>query len=137
MKTNVLFFSRGKTDKGNTRNIWFYDLRTNMPSFGKRTPLTGAHFKEFEEAFGDDSFGKSPRIDQGEEGRFRCFSREGIGKRNDNLDISWLRDENANNGEDLAEPDVIAGQIMEHLQTAMAEMGELVELLENGDKING
>ena len=136
VKTNVLFFSRGKTDKGNTKNIWFFDLRTNMPSFGKRTPLTGAHFKEFEEAFGDDSSGKSPRVDQGEEGRFCCFSREDISNRNDNLDISWLRDENADNGEDLAEPNVIAGQIVEHLQTAMAEMKELVELLESGDNDN-
>ena len=40
VKTNVLFFTRGKTDKGNTRTVWFYDLRTNVPSFGKRTPLT-------------------------------------------------------------------------------------------------
>ena len=35
VKTNVLFFQRGKTDRGNTKNVWIYDLRTNMPSFGK------------------------------------------------------------------------------------------------------
>jgi type I restriction enzyme M protein len=133
VKTNVLFFSRGRTDKGNTKNIWVYDLRTNMPSFGKRTPLTREHFKEFEQAFGDDPLGDSARIDQGEKGRFRCFSREEINKRNDNLDISWLRDENTDNGEDLEKPEVIAGQIMEHLQVAMAEMGELVGLLGSGD----
>ena len=34
VKTNVLFFTRGRTDKGNTQEVWFYDLRTNMPSFG-------------------------------------------------------------------------------------------------------
>lgn len=39
VKTNVLFFTRGKSDKGNTKEVWFYDLRTNMPSFGKTTPL--------------------------------------------------------------------------------------------------
>ncbi len=37
VKTNVLFFDRGKTDKGNTREVWFYDLRTDMPSFGVLT----------------------------------------------------------------------------------------------------
>jgi type I restriction enzyme M protein len=135
VKTNVLFFSRGRTDKGNTKNIWVYDLRTNMPSFGKRTPLTREHFKEFEQAFGDDPLGDSARIDQGEKGRFRCFSREEINKRNDNLDISWLRDENTDNGEDLEKPEVIAGQIMEHLQVAMAEMGELVGLLGSGEEL--
>lgn len=39
VKTNVLFFTRGKTDKDNTKEVWFYDLRTNMPSFGKTNPL--------------------------------------------------------------------------------------------------
>lgn len=29
VKTNVLFFSRGKTDKANTKNVWVYDLRAN------------------------------------------------------------------------------------------------------------
>jgi type I restriction-modification system DNA methylase subunit len=48
VKTNVLFFERGKTDKQNTKNIWFYDMRTNMPNFGKRTPLTENHFADFE-----------------------------------------------------------------------------------------
>ena len=39
VKTNVLFFTRGKTDKGNTKETWVFDMRANMPSFGKRTPL--------------------------------------------------------------------------------------------------
>ena len=57
VKTNVLFFTRGETDKGNTREVWVYDLRANMPPFGKRTVLTRAHFAEFEAAFGDDPLG--------------------------------------------------------------------------------
>ena len=44
VKTNVLFFTRGKTDKGNTKEVWFYDLRTNMPSFGKTNPLKKEDF---------------------------------------------------------------------------------------------
>lgn len=130
VKTNVLFFTRGKSDKGNTQETWVYDLRTNMPSFGKRTPLTKDHFKEFEEAFGVDSLGVTPRVDQGEAGRFRCFSREEIRQRGDNLDIAWLRDETNGNGEKLEEPEVIAAQIMEHLQVALGEIEELTGMLE-------
>ncbi|MDI1313518.1 N-6 DNA methylase, partial [Prosthecobacter sp.] len=52
VKTNVLFFTRGHTDKGNTKEVWVYDLRANMPQFGKRTPLTREHFTEFDAAFG-------------------------------------------------------------------------------------
>lgn len=45
VKTNVLFFTRGKTEKNNTKNVWYYDMRTNMPSFGKRTPFTRKAFE--------------------------------------------------------------------------------------------
>ena len=54
VKTNVLFFTRGSSDKGNTKEVWVYDMRANMPQFGKRTPFTREYFAEFEAAFGDD-----------------------------------------------------------------------------------
>lgn len=132
VKTNVLFFTRGEgaKDKGNTQKVWFFDMRANMPSFGKRTPLTHEHFVDFEKVYGTDPLGKSKRKDQGEEGRFRCFTREQIAARGDNLDISWLRDENATRTEDLLEPDEIASQIMAKLRTAMEEMEALSAILE-------
>lgn len=49
VKTNVLFFNRGTKDEGNTKDVWIYDLRSNMPSFGKTNPLTRSHFDEFVE----------------------------------------------------------------------------------------
>lgn len=130
VKTNVLFFTRGKTDRGNTKKVWIYDLRANMPAFGKTRPLTVADFAEFEEAFGDDPHGKARRRDQGEEGRFRCFTSEQIKERNDNLDISWLRDESADAEEQLTEPDEIAAAIVGHLRNALDEIEALTEELE-------
>jgi type I restriction enzyme M protein len=130
VKTNVLFFRKGEAkDTGNTKAVWVFDLRTNMPQFGKRTPLTPATFKDFEHAFGPDPNGQSKRKDQGEEGRFRKFTREQIAARGDNLDITWLRDENATNAADLPPPDEIAARITARLKTALQEMGKLsVEL---------
>ena len=104
-----------------------------MPSFGKRTPLTRKHFADFEQCYGSDPNGKSPRTDLGEEGRFRCFSREEITKRGENLDIFWLRDESLQSAEDLPEPDEIAAEIMTRLQSAMEDMEALTELLEAED----
>jgi type I restriction enzyme M protein len=129
VNTNVLFFTRGKKDTGNTRAVWVYDLRTNMPSFGKRNPLTRGHFAGFEEAFGEDPLGRSPRADQGPEGRFRSFSREEIRQRDDNLNIAWLPDEDGGRHEDLPEPDEIAAAITAKLQEALSEMEELTSLL--------
>ncbi|MCG8600852.1 MAG: type I restriction-modification system subunit M [Verrucomicrobiales bacterium] len=125
VKTNVLFFQRHDKDEGGTEAVWIYDLRSNMPKFGKRTPLIRDHFAEFEKAYGEDPNGKSKRIDEGEEGRFRKFTREAIRERGENLDISWLQDENATSMDDLPEPDEIAASILERLQTASREIEAL------------
>ena len=74
VKTNVLFFTRGQHDQGNTDQVWVYDLRANMPKFGKRTPLTRDHFSEFEAAYGSDPYGKAKRTATGPDGRWQCFS---------------------------------------------------------------
>jgi type I restriction enzyme M protein len=130
VKTNVLFFTRGVADTGNTQTVWVYDLRTNMPAFGKRTPLMHDRFAEFEAYYSSKSDGASERIEQGEEGRFRCFTRQEIAKRGDNLDISWLKDDGTHSADDLPESDEIAALIRERLQTAMEEMEALTALLE-------
>jgi type I restriction enzyme M protein len=122
VKTNVLFFTRGKTDKANTKAVWVYDLRNQMEAFGKTRPLTAADFAEFEKAFGNDPLGKAKRKDQGEEGRFRCFTREEIRGRNDSLDIGWLRATEAEVEEHLTEPEDIAAAIVAHLRAALEEI---------------
>lgn len=133
VKTNVLFFTRGDSDKGNTQEVWVYDLRANMPQFGKRTQLTERHFAEFEAAFGDDSLGNpaclDKRIDQGESGRFRKFTREQIADRGDSLDISWLKDDNATEAQDLPEPAELAQEAMNELDAAMEELRGILEEL--------
>ncbi len=125
VKTNVVFLTRGKTDKASTRGLWVYDLRANMDAFGKTRPLTVDDFKPFEKAFGDDPRGKAKRKDEGEEGRFRFYSREQIHSRNDNLDITWLRDTSSDPEDDLTEPEDIASAIAGHLRTAMEAIDSL------------
>lgn len=127
VKTNVLFLSREK--KGNTETIWFYDLRTNMPAFGKTAPLKPEHFAEFESCFGDDPTGKSVREDQGKMGRFRCFTRANIAERDENLDISWLRDESSETNETLNTPEDIAAAILGHLRSALDEIEAVADEL--------
>ncbi len=136
VKTNVLFFQRGKKETGNTKKVWIYDMRTNMPSFGKRTPFTREHFADFAKAYGKSVIGGSKRTDLGEEGRFRVFSRDAIAKRGDNLDISWLKDESASDGEELGEPAEIAEEIIQQLGSALKEMENLQEILSRGDFVD-
>lgn len=125
VKTNVLFMSRGKTDKGNTQGVWVYDLRANMDAFGKTRPLTKDDFKPFEKAFGDDPLGKAKRKDEGEEGRFRYFNRKQIAERIDNLDIAWLKDSSNDPEDEMTEPEELAAAIAAHLKNALEEVEAL------------
>lgn len=64
----------------------------------------------------------------------RQFTREEISKRGENLDITWLRDESLQSGDNLPEPEIIAAEIMTKLQTAMDEMQALMLLLEGDEE---
>lgn len=130
VKTNVVFMTRGKTDQHNTEAVWVYDMRANMPSFGKTRPLTVQDFAEFESCYGDDPYGKISRTDTGENGRFRMYTRQQIADRNDNLDITWLRDETDDAEERLTDPDDIAAAILGHLRNALEEIEALTEEME-------
>lgn len=127
VKTNVIFFTRGKAARGNTKQTWVYDMRADMPAFGKTRPLTHAHFTDFEACYGDDPLGRAPRQGQGETGRWRAFTRAQIAERNDNLDIAWLRDDSGDPEDGLTEPTDIAAAIMGHLQAALEEIAALTE----------
>jgi type I restriction enzyme M protein len=130
VKTNVLFFTRGTAanknqDENCTQNIWVYDLRTNMPSFGKRTPFSASHLEPFEVCYAEN-----PRIDQGENGRWRCFSREYVrDTKGDSLDISWLKDENSVDAANLPEPEELAAEALIELESAMTGLQGLIEAL--------
>ncbi|XQA63987.1 N-6 DNA methylase [Xanthomonas sacchari] len=139
VKTNVLFFQKGtaanpRQDTGCTQATWVYDLRSNMPSFGKRTPFGPAHLKPFEEAYGTDPNGASPRTDEGEQGRFRCFTRAQIAERGDSLDISWLKDADSVDADSLPSPEVLAAEAMAELSEALRELDALMQALGAGDE---
>ena len=150
VKTNVLFFTRGakgkpKQEKGCTEEVWIYDLRTNMPSFGKRTPFGEEHLKPFEKVFdasprkeGEWSFGSeeidAPEIEANKgvdqdmaTSRWRKFTREWIAEtKGDSLDISWLKDSDAVDVENLPDPEVLLAEAMEEMKLAMQEMEGLM-----------
>ena len=125
VKTNVLYFTKQKVGAGPTREVWFYDMRTNMQTFGRKAPLVADHFIEFEERFGEDLKGRSDREDEGVKGRFRCFSREDIAKRDDNLDVSWLVSEGAVT--ELESASHIAAAIVSGLRAAISEIEGVVD----------
>ncbi len=124
VKTNVLFFERGKKDKANTKEVWVYDMRANMNAFGKTRQLTPADFEPFETCYTART-----RKDEGEDSRFRVFTKQQITDRNDNLDISWLKDTTNDPEDEMTEPEELAAAIAMHLRAALEEIEALTEEL--------
>lgn len=118
VKTNVLFFTRGKADKGNTREVWFYDLRTNMPSLGKTNPLKAEHFADFEAAYEADD--RHSIQDE----RWNVFTREQIAQKGNSLDLGLIKDDSIVDYEDLPDP-------IESGEEAIAQLEEAVDLLQS------
>lgn len=129
VKTNVLFFTRGREDKGNTREIWFYDLRSDMPSFGKTNPLKESYFDEFVECYkdGDLSARTETYSEDNPNGRWRKFTYEEILARDKtSLDITWMKSDNGTEDYTLSE---LLNQIKEksaNIAKAVAELEKLI-----------
>lgn len=113
VKTNVLFFTRKKTDKDSTKAVWFYDLRTNMPSFGKTNPLKASDFAGFEAAYTAED--RSKVADE----RWQCFTREEIAQKGNSLDLGLIKDDSVLDYEDLPDPAESAAEAAEKLAEAV------------------
>ena len=118
VKTNVLFFTRGTSDKDNTKEVWFYDLRTNMPSFGKTNPLKEENFDDFKKAYT-----ATDRTSVSDE-RWSCYTYEQIAEEGKahSLDLGLIRDDSVLDYNDLPDP-------IESGEECIAQLEEAVDLL--------
>ena len=117
VKTNVLFFTRGTSDQGNTKEVWFYDLRTNMPSFGKTHPLKREDFAGFVKAY------EAADRHSVEDERWHSYTREEIAAKDDSLDLGLIKDDSIIDYEDLPDP-------VESAESAIASLREAAKLLQ-------
>ena len=140
VKTNVLFFTRGAEELGNTKKVWFYDLRTNMPTFGKRTPFTEDVFKDFIYAYTggisadkvvdeyDGSIDDELRAKIKDE-RWQCYTREEIAAKNDTLDIGLIADNSVQSSDTLGAPEDIIREAKDELNEILKQLDEMLKEL--------
>lgn len=129
VKTNVLFFTRGTSDKGNTKEVWIYDLRSDMPSFGKTNPLKESYFDEFVDCYkgGDISARTETYSEENPNGRWRKFSYEDILARDKtSLDISWIKSDNDTDNYTLSELLDMIKEKSANIATAVAALEGLI-----------
>lgn len=127
VKANVIFLQKGRP----TEHVWIFDARSNVPGITKKDrPLTREHFAEFETCYGTDPNGLSKRKDLGETGRFRKFHAREIADRAYKLDVTWLKDDSLESSDDLPEPTELAGEAIKELEAVVADLREIMELIE-------
>ncbi len=134
VKANVLFFDRKPASETPwTKQLWIYDLRTNMDFTLKTNPLARDNLDEFVECFhADNCFERTSTWSSTNEfGRWRSFTYEELMARDKvNLDIFWLPDTSLEDSAHLPDPDVLATEIMEDLRSALAQFESIEEDLD-------
>ncbi|WBC17001.1 class I SAM-dependent DNA methyltransferase [Micromonospora sp. WMMA1998] len=127
VKANVLFFERKRArEEPWTQKLWVYDFRTNQHFTLKQNPLRRDHLQDFVDCY----LPSKDRAERVETERFRAFSYDELIARDKvNLDITWLKDASVDDANSLLPPEVIAREIVDDLQAALAEFAVIAEAL--------
>ncbi|WP_455279012.1 N-6 DNA methylase [Cupriavidus necator] len=133
VKANVLFFDAKPAQEAPwTKELWVYDLRTNMHFTLKANPLKRTDLGEFVECFNaENRHQRKPTWGDGRpDGRWRCFRYDELAKRDKaNLDIFWLKDESLEDAENLPEPAVLAQEIADDIAAALEQFSAVAARL--------
>ena len=123
VKANVVFFdNRAASEAPQTGEVWYYDYRTNIHHTLKQRPMRPEHLQDFVACH--NAVNRHERRETWSEetpdGRWRRYRREELLARDKaSLDLFWLKDEAMGDLNDLPEPDVLAEEIIAHLQAAL------------------
>ncbi len=131
VKANVIFFdNRPASPDPQTAKVWYYDYRTNIHHTLKQKALTYAHLEDFVARYKPENrHTREPTwSEDAPDGRWRAYSREELTQRDKaSLDVFWLKDASMADLENLPEPEVLAGEIVENLKAALARFEGVFE----------
>ena len=129
VKANVIFFDkRPASAEMQTKKIWVYDFRTNVHFTLKQHPMTDADLDDFVKCYNPENRYERTETwsEENPDGRFRCYDVQEILERDKtSLDIFWIKDKSLADLDNLPEPDVLASDIIENLQSALESFREL------------
>ncbi|MFD2573775.1 N-6 DNA methylase [Spirosoma soli] len=127
VKANVLFFDNKPASKDPwTKEVWVYDYRTNIKHTLKTNPLRLDHLQDFINCYRPEK-----RHNRIESDRFRKFSYEEIISRDKtSLDIFWLKDDSLGDLDNLPDPDQLALDIVENLESALDSFRQIASRLQ-------
>jgi len=133
VKANVIFFDKRPASKERqTKEIWIYDLRTNMHFTLKKNPMTDKDLEDFVKCYNPENRHqrKETWSEKNPDGRWRKYDIKDILARDKkSLDIFWIKDKSLADLDNLPSPDVLADEIIDNLQSALNSFNDLRESL--------
>jgi len=130
VKANVLFFDKKPASETPwTKKLWIYDLRTNQHFTLKTNPLTREDLDEFVKCYNPANRHerKATWSEKKPDGRWRAYAYDELVARDKaSLDIFWLKDESLEASDNLPDPDVIAQEIVDDLESALEQFRLIV-----------
>jgi type I restriction enzyme M protein len=125
VKANVLFFdNRAASKEAATKDVWYYDYRTNIHHTLKRKPLRLEDLREFIDGYNPANRQKRKETwhaEKNPEGRWRKYSYEELAARDKtSLDLFWLKDDSLADLDNLPEPADLAEEIIENIEAGLA-----------------
>jgi type I restriction enzyme M protein len=140
VKANVLFFDAKPAAKNPwTKEVWFYDYRTNIHHTLKKNPLKLDDLTDFIKCYNPKNRFKRKETwnaDTNPEGRWRKFTYDDIINRDKtSLDITWIKDKSLADLDNLPDPDVLAMEIIENLEAGLESFREIANCLNKKDNV--
>lgn len=134
VKANVLFFDNKPASKeAQTKEIWFYDFRTNIHFTLKKNPMQFEDLKDFIACYHPANINKRKETyhpESNPDGRWRKFTYDEIMERDKtSLDITWIKDKSLTDLDNLPDPDVLANDIIENLKSGIESFEEIMEAI--------
>lgn len=133
VKANVIFFdNRPASEEPQTKEVWYYDYRTNIHHTLKKKPLRTADLSEFVRLYhASNRAERRPTWSEANaEGRWRSFTREELLARGKaSLDLFWLKDKSLTDLDNLPEPEDLAEEIIENLEAGLVGLKSVLSSL--------
>lgn len=132
VKANVLFFSKG----GSTKDVWFYDYRTDIHHTLVNKPMLRSHLDEFVRLYMPDdiSLREETYSENNPTGRWRRVSAKDIlGSPRSSLNISWIKNNDddeittAQLVDEISYDNSCVNSILSSLSTFLISNDEVVE----------
>lgn len=133
VKANVLFFDRKPAGpETQTKEVWIYDFRTNTHFTLKQHPMTDEDLADFIKCYNPENRHKRTETwsEENPDGRWRKFKVDDIFARDKtSIDIFWIKDKSLADLDNLPDPDVLASDIIDNLQSAIDSFNALMGTL--------